>query len=161
MNQPRGGAARLPAFQELLEQHAEAVLSFLVHRVGAGDADDCFQETWLAALRAYPSLRDGGNLRGWLLTIARNKATDSQRAQSRRALPVADIHDSNGQVVGEADAELWEEVRALPPKQRTAVVLRFVDDREYADIAQSMRTNEAAARRNVHEGVKKLRRSRT
>ena len=52
--------------------------------VGRADAEDCFQETFLAALRAYPKLNDSGNLRGWLLTIAHRKAIDHHRANGRR-----------------------------------------------------------------------------
>ena len=60
---------------------------FLIASVGPVDADDCYQETWLAALRAYPRLRDASNLRSWILTIAHRKAIDhvrSVRAARRR-----------------------------------------------------------------------------
>ena len=48
-------------------------------------------------------------------------------------------------------------MRELPGKQRTAVALRFVADAAYAEIAAVMGTSEEAARRNVHEGLKRLR----
>ena len=51
--------------------------------VGAQAAEDCFQETFLAALRAYPRLRADSAPRAWLLTIAHNKAIDHLR-RSRR-----------------------------------------------------------------------------
>ena len=63
------------------------VLGFLVAAVGPQEAEDCFQETFLAALRAYPRLEDDRNLRGWLLTIAHRKAIDHHRARGRRAVP--------------------------------------------------------------------------
>ena len=53
--------------------------------------------------------------------------------------------------------DLWTLVRALPPKQRTAVALRYVYDASHADIGSVMGTSEDAARRNVHEGLKRLR----
>jgi len=53
----------LPPFQQLLDAHARDVHRFLVALVGRTDADDCYQDTWLAALRAYPRLRDASNLR--------------------------------------------------------------------------------------------------
>jgi RNA polymerase sigma factor (sigma-70 family) len=52
---------------------------------------------------------------------------------------------------------LWAAVRALPPKQRDAVALRYVNDLAYVDIGSVLGCSEDAARRNVHEGVKKLR----
>ena len=54
----------------LLDEHGSDVLGFLVASVGPHDAEDCFQETFIAALRTYPRLEHGRNLRSWLLTIA-------------------------------------------------------------------------------------------
>jgi DNA-directed RNA polymerase specialized sigma24 family protein len=48
-------------------------------------------------------------------------------------------------------------VRKLPDKQRAAIALRFVSDADYAQISAVMGTSEEAARRNVHEGLKRLR----
>ena len=154
----------LPPFQVLLDEHAPAVLRFLCGRLRHADAEDCFQETFLAALSAYPSLRDARNLRAWLLTIARNKAADVHRRDSRVALSgdtVEDVIDPGSVAEPGADRDLWTEVDGLPPKQRDAVTLRFRADSSYTDIAAVMATSEEAARRNVHEGIKKLRRGST
>ena len=149
----------LPPFEWVLAEHAPAVLGFLA-RIAGADADDCFQETMLSALRAYPTLAHGTNLRGWLMTIARHKAVDSRRAAARRPVPVDELDSAEAAATGAApDSDLWAQVRLLPAKQRRAVGLRFVEDRSYADIAGAMDTSQDAARRNVHEGVKKLRRS--
>jgi DNA-directed RNA polymerase specialized sigma24 family protein len=48
-------------------------------------------------------------------------------------------------------------VRELPPKQRTAVALRFVADAGYDEISATMRISQDAARRNVHAGLNRLR----
>ncbi len=158
---------RLPPFQNLLDAHARDVHRFLIATVGPVDADDAYQETWLAALRAYPGLRDASNLRGWLFTIAHRKAIDHVRARSRRATPVpepADLPQAPAASDGAAlagDDDLWSAVAALPDKQRTAVALRFIADSAYAEIATAMETSEPAARRNVHEGLKRLREERT
>lgn len=150
----------LPPFEWVLETHASAVLGFLRRNAGA-DAEDCFQETMLAALRAYPALEHGTNLRGWLMTIARRKAVDSRRAAARRPLPVEeiDVVAAAPETSAADGGDLWESVRRLPPKQRRAVGMRFVQDRSYEDIAGAMAISHDAARRNVHEGVKKLRRA--
>jgi RNA polymerase sigma factor (sigma-70 family) len=149
----------LPPFQELIDAHGSDVHRFLVAMVGRTAADDCYQETWISALRAYPRLRDAANLRGWLLTIAHHKAIDQVRARGRQPVPVGDVPEQaapeppsyNGQ------DDLWRLVRALPPKQRTAIALRYVFDAPHADIASVMGTSEDAARRNVFEGLKRLR----
>jgi RNA polymerase sigma factor (sigma-70 family) len=146
----------LPPFQRFLDAHAADVHRFLVSAAGAQDADDCFQETFLAALRAWPTLRSDENLRGWVFTIAARKAVDAHRARGRRPLPTDALPDEPSSPVALHDDELWDRVRALPPKQRTAVVLRYVVDLPHADIADALGSSEEAARRNLHEGLKKL-----
>jgi RNA polymerase sigma factor (sigma-70 family) len=147
----------LPPFQQLLDAHAIDVHRFLVALVGRTDADDCYQETWLAAMRAYPRLRDGSNLRGWVLTIAHHKAIDHVRARRRAPMPVEDVPERAAPATEPSDDGVWAKVRELPPKQRTALALRYVADAPYAEISAVMDTTEEAARRNVHEGLKRLR----
>jgi RNA polymerase sigma factor (sigma-70 family) len=148
----------LPPFQAALEEHRDAVARFLVASVGPHEADDCLQETLIAALRAYPRLRPGSNVRAWMLAIARNKALDLHRARARRPVPVGAPDSGAAAPVGdEPDAELWAAVRELPPKQRAAVVLRYVNDLSHREIAAVLECSEAAARRSLHEGLTRLR----
>jgi RNA polymerase sigma factor (sigma-70 family) len=148
----------LPPFQTLLDQHAAEVMAVLRGAVGRSDADDCFQETFLAALRAYPKLTDSRNLRGWLLTIAQRKAVDLHRANGRRPVPVADVAERTT-----SDPDLpnsngvWTRVGALPPKQRAAVALRYACDLPHAEIAAALGCSPEAARRSLHEGLERLR----
>jgi RNA polymerase sigma factor (sigma-70 family) len=148
----------LPPFQTLLDEHAADVLAVLRGAVGRADAEDCFQETFLAALRAYPKLGDDRNLRGWLLTIAHRKAIDHHRANGRRPLPVAEPEKLAGaSAEPEPPDGVWELVGALPPKQRAAVSLRFACDLPHAEIAAALGCSPDAARRSLHEGMKRLR----
>ncbi len=147
----------LPPFQQLLDAHGRDVHRFLAATVGRVDADDCYQETWIAALRAYPRLRDAANLRGWIFTVAHRKALDHLRARRRAPMPVPDVPEPAPRGQSEPDGDVWATVVRLPPKQRTAVALRYVTDSAYAEIAVVMGTTEEAARRNVHEGLKRLR----
>lgn len=161
-----------PPFQAFLDAEREVVWRYLVSTVGAADAEDCFQETFIAALRAYPRLRAGSNLRAWALTIAHRKALDSHRARARRAQPVGDATDversggdgavpaTRGQASGRDD-ELWRAVGALPARQRSAVVLRYVADLPHREIASAIGCSEDAARRSLHEGLTKLRKAVT
>lgn len=152
-------AVRLPPFQALLDEHRDDVYRFLVASLGRQEADDCFQETFISAMRAYPRLRDGSNLRSWLFTIAHRKAIDAHRARARRAVPVEEVPEQadTGGVGLNGEPELWRSVRGLPAKQRAAVLHRYVNDLAYADIGRVMGCSEDAARRSVHEGLKKLR----
>lgn len=152
----------LPPFQLTLDQHRDSLARFIAATVGPSDAEDILQETLISALRAYPRLREGSNVRAWLFTIARNKALDEYRARARRPVPVAAgldaaaAPDAPGSPGG-PDAELWGAVRELPAKQRAAVVLRFVNDLPHREIARVLDCSEAAARRSLHEGLAKLR----
>lgn len=113
----------------------------------------------MSALRAYPRLRHGDNLRAWLYTIAQRKATDAVRRAARRptrdldgvepAAPPSEPTDDGG---------IWTTVRALPAKQRVAIVHRFGLDLAYAEIGVRMGISEEAARQNVSAGLRRLRR---
>ena len=152
-------AAVKQPFQHLIDAHARAVAGFLRGMLPANDVDDALQETFVAALRAYPSF-DGANARGWLLTIARRKAIDERRASSRRPVSLEepeglrDADPAESRVDGET---LWHAVGALPPKQRAAIVLRYALDLRYREVGEALDCSEAAARRSVHEGIRSLR----
>jgi len=146
-----------PPFQRLLEDHRAEVYRFLVASVGRQAADDCFQETFLSALRAYPRLRDANNLRGWLLTIATRKALDHWRAEKRRPIPVEHLPESPTAEADGTDADLWRAVGGLPPMQRAAVIHRYVLDLTYAQVAEALGCSVEAARANAYEGRRKLR----
>lgn len=149
--------ARPEPFQSFLDEHGAAVLAFLRAMVGPVEADDCFQETFIAALRGYGSL-DGPSPRAWVLAIARNKTIDHHRAAGRQPrLSASDLPEAPAPAPAEPDPELWREVAALPERQRAAVALRYAADLRYREIAQAMGTTAEAARRSVHEGLKKLR----
>lgn len=148
----------MPPFQTVLDDHSTAVMGILRGAVGRDGAEDCFQETFLAALRAYPKLRDASNVRGWLLTIAHRKAIDHHRARGRQPVPVADVPEvpvEDG--IPDPDRRLWAAVGALPPKQRAAVALRYGSDLPHSEIAAALGCSPEAARRSLHEGLKRLR----
>jgi len=133
------------------------VLRYLIASVGRPDADDAFQETFLSALRAYPALRANSNLRGWVLTIAHNKALDVHRARSRNPVPVAEVRERIAPAADPRTPDHWERVRVLPPRQREVLTLRYAADLTHAEIAQALGCSEEAARRAAADGLKTLR----
>jgi RNA polymerase sigma factor (sigma-70 family) len=149
---------RLPPFQTLLDDFGADVYRFCVVTAGPAEADDAYQETWIAALRAYPELRRADNLRGWLFRIARNKAIDLHRSRARQPVPVAAPPEQTAPPPEpESEPGLWAALRRLPPKQRTAVFCRSVLGMPYPELAQVLDSSEDAARRNVFEGLNRLR----
>jgi RNA polymerase sigma factor (sigma-70 family) len=148
----------LPPFQTVLDEHRHGLHRYLVAAVGVHDANDCFQETMLAALRAYPTLPHADNIGGWLYTIAHRKVIDAARARDRRPVPVGDVPERGHlPAFGEDDGAIWSVVDGLPPKQRTAVLLRHAADRPYREIAAVLDCTEAAARQNVRVALARLR----
>jgi RNA polymerase sigma factor (sigma-70 family) len=152
---------RLPPFQRLVDDHAAELHRFLVASVGVVDAEDCLQETFVSALRAYPRLRHADNLRAWLYTIAQRKATDAVRAYRRhRASDLDGVPEDRlaSPPHTPPDDGLWTSVRRLPAKQRAALVHRFVFDLAYREVGERMGISEEAARQNVSAGLRRLRR---
>lgn len=155
-----------------MDEHGPVVLRVLTALAGRQLAEDCFQETFLAALRAYPRLRPDSNIRGWLLAIARNKTVDAHRAAARSAVPVdprAGLPDRPapgadpaelpglGEVAGLDDPHLRAALAQLPERLRTAVLGRHAADLSYEDLAALLDTTVGAARRAVSDGVATLR----
>jgi RNA polymerase sigma factor (sigma-70 family) len=154
-----------PPFQRFLDQHREPVLAFLRTMVGPLEADDCFQETFIAAFRGYERM-DGRHPRAWVMTIARTKAIDHHRSRARRPEPrddLADVEDTGAGpgagVIGDLDGEIWSAVRALSESQREAVALRYAADLSYREIALALNCSEEAARRRVADGLASLRKT--
>lgn len=154
---PQHRAAAQQPFQRFLDDHRQAVLGFLRAMVGPHDAEDCFQETFIAAMRAYRDM-DGRHPRAWVMTIARRKAIDHHRARARRPEPRESLPDTA--VAPERDdREIWAAVAELPAGQRLAVALRYAADLSYREIGDQLDCSEAAARRRVADGLASLRRT--
>ena len=142
-------------FGDLLKRHEREILAYALRLTGSrADADDLFQETFLAAFRAWPPPRSG-NERAWLYRIATNKAVDRVR-KDRRVVPLADLRLAAPTRDGVTLLDLATAVRALPTGQRAAFVLRKVEGRSYAEVADVLGCSEEAARSRVAEAMKKV-----
>lgn len=127
--------------------------------LGPVDAEDAWSETFLSALRAYPSLDGGANVQAWLVTIAHRRAIDVGRARTRAPVPVAQVPEvvsRDGDPAGR-DWALWEALAALPDKQRLAVAYHHVAGLPHTETAALLGNSPAAARRAAADGIKKLR----
>jgi RNA polymerase sigma factor (sigma-70 family) len=146
----------VPPFEMFYAEHRGEVLRLLRRRLGATDADDAFQETFLRALRAYARLEHGEHLRAWVLTIASRVAIDA----ARRARPTEELQDHATDDTRPAYADLGELTDGLPHKERAAVVLRYGYDLTYDQIAAVLDSSPAAARQATSSGVRRLRERR-
>jgi RNA polymerase sigma factor (sigma-70 family) len=125
--------------------------------LGPADAGDAWSETFLSALRAYPKLRPGSNVRGWLVTIAHRKTIDQVRGAARRAQPTGALPEIPFTDRPPPDDGLRAALDALPPKQRGAVIYRYLAELSYAEVGELLACSAAAARRNAADGIAQLR----
>ncbi|CAN5546352.1 sigma-70 family RNA polymerase sigma factor [soil metagenome] len=149
-------------FEAVVAEHGPVVMRVCRALLGPADADDAWSETFLSALRAYPELAAGSNVRGWLVTIAHHKAIDVLRSAERRPRPTEDLPEvpsPDGIPGPPGDDDLRTALAALPPKQRGAVVYRYLADLPYAAVGALIDSNEAAARRSAADGIAALRRT--
>lgn len=158
----------LPPFDRVVREHGAVVLRVCRAVLGGdAEADDAWQETFLAALRAYPGLDPGTNLQAWLVTVAHRKALDVVRARARR--PQVDPRTHEGATTSAAapddparaaeDRVLRDAVAALPERQRWAVALHHLGGLSWAEVAALVGGTEQAARRAGADGVAALRRT--
>ena len=147
-------AVRVPPFERFYEEQKGPVLARLRGLLGQ-DADDAFQETFLRALRAYPSLKHGRHLRAWALTIASNVAIDAKRRERITAADVPDLESVDEPLPYE---ELRRLTAELPQKERAAVFLRYGYDLSYEEIGSAIGSSSEAARQAASSGVRRLRR---
>ncbi|WP_428274040.1 RNA polymerase sigma factor [Candidatus Palauibacter sp.] len=147
-----------------LERHVAAMLG------NAEEARDIVQELWVTALRARPEAGDAVNVRAWLYRVATRRALDRISMRRRRsellaarsgevgpgAPPAADA--ALNRLSEAAAARVRKGVAELPRRQRDAVWLRWIEELDYATIARRMGSSPEAARANVYQGMKKLRR---
>ena len=157
----KGDAVAIPPFQEFLEANRATVYRFLTVAVGPQEADDVFQETFIAALRGYRRVREPDKLDRWILAIASRKAIDHHRGAwaTSRCRPRSPPEPTGARPAGERCRTIRcgrRSERCLP-RQRVAVVHRHVLDRAYAEIADLMGCSEQTARANVYQGTKRLR----
>jgi RNA polymerase sigma factor (sigma-70 family) len=149
-------AMRVPPFERFYEEQQRSVLAQLRSMLGRDAADDAFQETFLRALRAYPTLKHGRHLRTWALTIARNVALDILRRD--RVNTSAEIPDLESVDEPLPYEELRRLTNGLPEKERAAVFLRYGYDLSYEDIGAALGSSPEAARQAASSGVRRLRR---
>jgi RNA polymerase sigma-70 factor (ECF subfamily) len=129
------------AFEELVARYHPRLRYYLRRMLPRPDhADDVLQEVWLAVFRALPRLADPAALAAWLYRIARDKAAVQWRGRTpERLFDVSDLVEEPSHDNGfrEEDAqEIHASLDLLPPEQREVLVLRFLEDMTYEQIAK-------------------------
>jgi RNA polymerase sigma-70 factor (ECF subfamily) len=155
-------------FDDTLSRHGAEIYRYALHLTrNRPDADDLYQETALKAFRAWDRLPCDANHRAWLYRIATNTFLSDKRKTSRlRSLdadagvdliPAASRDDDGRLDAGDLLRDVEAFIASLPPKQRAALVQRKYQEMDYSEIAAALGCSEDAARRSVHEALRKLR----
>jgi RNA polymerase sigma factor (sigma-70 family) len=155
-------------FDETLARYGAEIYRFALHLTrNRTDADDLYQETALKAYRAWDRLPCDANHRAWLYRIASNTFLSDKRKTSRlrsldaeetvESIPAASRDEDGRLDAGNLLREVEGFIEGLPSKQRIALVQRKYLDIGYPEIAATLGCSEEAARRSVHEALRKLR----
>jgi RNA polymerase sigma-70 factor (ECF subfamily) len=141
------------------------VWRYCAHLVGAGQADDATQATYLRALRSLRNFRGDSSARTWLIGVARNTCLDERRSLARRTRLVERITSQptdrfTHQEVTETTHDLEDLVADLGPDRREAFVLTQVLGFSYEDAADlagcpvgTIRSRVARARKDLAQAA--------
>jgi RNA polymerase sigma-70 factor (ECF subfamily) len=145
------------AFAKLMEQFGPRTHSYLRGLVSDA-ADDVQQEVWLAVYRNIASLADPGAFRTWLFRITRHRALDFLRRAGRERDFLADaaleasetaapITENDGSSLS---AAMRGALERLPAMQREVLLLRYMNDLSYGEIALIVGCSVGTVRSRLH-----------
>lgn len=154
-----------PAFTELVRRHVDLVYRAALRRTDGNThrAADVAQQVFTALARDAQKLTRHTVLAGWLHTATRNAALNLMISEQRHQ-----ARELAAQALAPAaeDSPLdWDRLRPvldaaideLPESDRTAVILRYLEQRPFAEIGAALRVSEDAARVRTTRALDKLR----
>ncbi|MDY5772665.1 MAG: RNA polymerase sigma factor [Bacteroidaceae bacterium] len=147
-------------FIKLVNDEQEALRGFLLALCcgNKDDADDIAQEALVKAYLASVGYQDKGRFRSWLFKIAQNTFLNHKVAQRTfesidEARAFLDTSDMDAKY---ARQELYLALATLPPKERAAIVLFYLDGHSIRDISKITDTSEEAVKKQLSRGRDKL-----
>ncbi len=150
----------VPDFDSWVAARGPALLRLAYVLTGNGtDAEDVVQDALSRALPRWSRISTVDDPDAYVRRMVVNAHVSRWRKLRRREVPVEVVHDRPVPAgVGAEDRDrLWRACRALPPDQRTAVVLRFYEDLDYAEIAALTGVREGSVRSRVSRGIAAMR----
>lgn len=147
----RAQAGDLTAYETLVTRYQRLVYRVLWSRgTPADDIEELAQDTFVRAWERLSTYDTQLPFKAWLVRVATNLSVDRYRAQMRRPAPVElpeDLDSASHRpgddpaataVERERQARLYAELRGLPDAYREALVLRFIEDLSYNEIAATL-----------------------
>ena len=132
--------------------------------VSHDDAQDAVQETFIKVYRSFHSLKEAKALRSWIYRIATNEALRFIERNKTPRLLTESIDDSATDIAA-ADytdytdleaVKLQKAILSLPPKQQATFNMRYYDEMEYQQIAETMETTVSTVKVNYHLAKEKI-----
>ncbi|MFT4082834.1 MAG: sigma-70 family RNA polymerase sigma factor [Nocardioides sp.] len=155
------------AFGALYDHYHRAVYRFLFYRTRSVTlAEDLTSETFFRALRSMTGFRwQGKDFVAWLMTIARNLATDHFKAgRTRLEMATEDMGQHDDATDGPesivmsqvTNSLLLESLAELPAEQRDCIVLRFLQGMSIAETAAVLDRSDGAVKQLQLRGIRNL-----
>jgi len=153
---------RVSGFAELVDARSTALLRLAYAVVGDHQlAQDLLQEALVKVYVAWPRLRDASGAEAYARRTIVTTAISWRRRRSFHEPPVDVVPDSEGDAdQGDRLAihdVLWQQVRGLPPRQRTALVLRYYEDLSEAETAELMGCSTGTVKSQASHAMTRLR----
>jgi RNA polymerase sigma-70 factor (ECF subfamily) len=150
------------AFTELCQRYGPPLRYYLRKMLGrqAGEADDLLQDVWLDVFRHVPKLADPAAFPAWVYRIARDRAWRLLRKRRPTAMPLIEETFADENCEPLFTAEDAQRVHAaldeLPPEQREVLLLRFLNELTYEQIARVIEQPLGTVRSRIHYAKRAL-----
>jgi RNA polymerase sigma-70 factor (sigma-E family) len=154
-------ASTTPSFDDWVTARGPSLLRFAYVVTGSQHAaEDAVQDALARACERWArvgrTLDPDSYVRRMIVNAHISRWRRTRRESPVEAVLAADPSPDHSEGLGRADA-VWAVCRELPPRQRAAVVLRFYEDLEYAEIAELLGCSEVTVRSHVHRALTALR----
>ena len=148
-------------FIACVEREQEALRGFLLALCcgNKDEADDLAQDALVKAYLACSGFSDGGKFRSWLFKIAHNTFLSHKRSQETHPQPLPLWRGEEVQAKDEygQHESLYLALSTLPPKERSAITLFYLNGYSVKEIASITETSEDAVKKQLSRGREKLR----
>ncbi len=145
------------AYEQIIEKYKNVVYAIaLTHTQNKYDADDVFQEVFLAFFKQKRSFADEEHKKAWLIRTTLNFSKKSYNASIwRRASQYSEL-DCISVFSDPREAELFSAIKDLPDKLRTPIHLFYFEDMKTKEIAKILKISDTNVRMRLSRGREKL-----